>query len=332
VPSQRILVVAEDPGLRESLAAAVQRGGGIPIRVANLAMLEGPQIPHRLVVFGWDGNRADLQALVSRLRDSAQLVAMIPPRPLADHVALLNDPHCSHVMTVDERGLWLLQVTIFKFVSGDLFGIEKYLPPAAPIQLTRMRDFEGRKKALDEVLAFASQNGVRGMVCNKIGSVCEELLMNALYDAPVDADGVSVFGNIDPADRVKMAAPKPVSIRYAVVNGLFAVSVRDRFGRLEKRHVLRYIEKCLRSGEQIDRKVYGAGLGIYLIANACTHYIINIAPGVATEVVCTFDCGTRTPLRALSVFLYPGAQPGQQPGAALTTTAAGGTGPKVGTG
>jgi len=318
VPSQRILVVAEDPGLRDKLAEAVQRGGGIAVRAAGLSAVDGPQVSHRLVVFAWDGNLPALRAMVRKLRESAQLVAMIPARGLGEQVALLNDPHCNHVLTSDERGLWLLQVTIAKFVSGDLFGIEKYLPPGSQVQLTRMRDFEGRKKAIDEVLEFANKAGVRAMVCNKIGSVSEELLMNALYDAPVDADGKMVFGDVEASKRVTMSTPKPVSIRYAVHNGLFAVSVRDRFGRLEKHHILRFIEKCLRSGEQIDRKEYGAGLGIYLIANAATHYVVNIAPGMATEVVCTFDCGVRTPLRALSIFLYPGspaAQPQAQPAA-----------------
>lgn len=307
VPSQRILVVAEDATLREKLADAVTRGGGIPVRAAGLAFVDSPQVSHRLVVFAWDGNLPALRAMASKLRETAQLIAVIPPRGLGDQVSLLNDPHCNHVITADDRGMWLLQVTIFKFVSGDLFGIEKYLPPASAVQLTRMRDFEGRKKAIDEVMEFASANGVRAMICNKIGSVSEELLMNALYDAPVDADGKMVFGHINPNERIKMTTPKPVSIRYAVHNGLFSLSVRDRFGRLEKRHILRFIEKCLKSGEQIDRKEYGAGLGIYLIASAATHYVVNIAPGMATEVVCTFDCGVRTPLRALSVFIYPGA-------------------------
>lgn len=326
VPSQRILVVAEDPGLREKIADAVQRGGGIPVRAPGLTAVEGPQIIYRLVVFAWDGNLPALRAIVAKLRDSAQLVAIIPPRGLAEQVALLHDAHCNHVLCADERGLWLLQVTIAKFVSGDLFGIEKYLPPNAPVQLTRMRDFEGRKKAIEEVLEFASKAGVRPMICNKIGSVSEELLMNALYDAPVNAEGRMVFEDVKAADRVKMATPKPVSIRYAVHNGLFAVSVRDRFGRLEKHHILRFIEKCLRSGEQIDRKEYGAGLGIYLIANAATHYIVNIAPGMATEVVCMFDCGVRTSLRALSIFLYPGIQApqvGAQPSAAAPLATAG---------
>ncbi len=104
-----------------------------------------------------------------------------------------------------------------------------------------------------------------------------------------------------------------MSIRYAATENGFAVSVRDRFGRLDKATVLRYIDKCLHSPQQIDRKTYGAGLGIYLVANAATQFVLNVAPGMATEVVCTFDRkNARSPLRALSVFVYPGGA-AQQP-------------------
>lgn len=314
MPSQRILVIADEPGLREKLAAAVQAGGGIPVRAAGLAALEGPQVPHRLVVYAWDGKPDGLKALASRLRDSAQLVAMVPPRSLTELMLLLHDSHCNHVLTSDERGIWMLQVTVSKFVSGDLFGIEKYLPDGTPVQLTRLRDYQGRSRAIDEVLDFADKSGVRRQVRAAIGQVCEELLMNALYDAPVDDDGVPIFEKVDVKERLERLSPRPVSIRYAVMNDQFAVSVRDRFGRLDKATILRFIDKCLRSGsDMIDRKVYGAGLGLYLIANAATQYVVNIAPGIATEVVCTFDRGTRQPLRALSIFLYPGTPAAMQP-------------------
>lgn len=312
MPSQRILVVAEDPGLREKLAAAVQVGGGIPVRAAGLAQLDGPQIPHRLIIYAWDGNLDGLKALSARMRDSAQVVAMVPQRSLGEQLSLLFDGHCNHVLTADDRGMWMLQVTVGKFVSGDLFGIEKYLPPATEVHLTRLRDYQGRQNAIDEVLGFADRSGVRRQVRQAIGQVCEELLMNALYDAPVDENGQRIFEHVDTKERLERLAPRPVSIRYAIVDDQFAVSVRDRFGTLDKATILRFIDKCIRSPNQIDRKVYGAGLGLYLIANAATNYVINIAPGVATEVVCTFDRGTRQPLRALSIFLYPGAPAGPQ--------------------
>ncbi len=130
--------------------------------------------------------------------------------------------------------------------------------------------------------------------------------MNALYDAPVDANGRQMFADVDPHDRRDTRSPRPVSIRYAVTDQLFAVAVRDRFGRLAKNTILSYIEKCVRSPTQIDRKTYGAGLGLYLVANAAASYIVNVAYGVATEVVCTFDRGAKSPLRLVGVFVHPG--------------------------
>lgn len=327
MPSQRVLVVSDDAELRENLALAVQRGGGLPVRVAGLNAIDGPQVAHRLVVFAWDGNLPALRALASKLRESAQIIAVTPQRPLGDQVTLMHDPHVCHVITHDARTPFLLQVTIAKFVSGDLFGVEKYLPPGTPVSLTRLRDYQGREKAITEVLEYAEKVGVRNRIRDKIGTVCVELLMNALYDAPVDDRGQRVFEHVEAKDRIEQLTPRPVSIRYAAVDNMFAVSVRDRFGSLDKATILRYIEKCLRSPNQIDRKTYGAGLGIYLIANAATQYVVNIAPGMATEVVCTFDCGTLTPLRALSVFLYPGSANPAQPPSQMS-----GNNPKVGNG
>jgi hypothetical protein len=176
------------------------------------------------------------------------------------------------------------------------------------LHLTRLREYKGRTAAIDEVLAYAEKVGVRRQVRTAIGSVCEELLMNALYDAPADEHGNPLFAEVDVKERLDKLSPRPVSIRYAATETGFAVSVRDRFGRLDKATVLRYIDKCLHSAQQIDRKTYGAGLGIYLIANAATQFVLNVAPGMATEVVCTFDRKTaRGALKALSVFVYPGA-------------------------
>jgi hypothetical protein len=199
-----------------------------------------------------------------------------------------------------------LLVTGRKLLTGDIFGIEKHLPDGTPVYYARIRDFEGRGKAIDTVLDFAEHAKVRRQVRNSIGQVCEELLMNALYDAPVDADGKPVFAEVDPHDRTQSRSPRPVSIRFAATDETFAIAVRDRFGRLEKATILAYIDKCLHSSDQIDRKTYGAGLGLYLVANAAASYVVNVAPGIATEVVCTFDRGPRTPLRQLGVFVHPG--------------------------
>jgi hypothetical protein len=266
------------------------------------------QLPFRFAVYAFDGSDENLKLVTSKMREGAQLVGVTPPANLAKLTRLLDDPRCNHVLTADDAGFATVAITVQKFVTGDLFGIEKYLPRDAAVHLTRLREYKGRTAAIDEVLAYAEKVGVRRQVRLSIGSVCEELLMNALYDAPADEHGTPIFAEVDLKERLDKLSPRPVSIRYAATENGFAVSVRDRFGRLDKATVLRYIDKCLHSSQQIDRKTYGAGLGIYLIANAATQFVLNVAPGMATEVVCTFDRkNARSSLRALSVFVYPGA-------------------------
>ena len=143
--------------------------------------------------------------------------------------AYLRDDRVNHVVVGDELDHGVF-VTAQKLLTGDIFGIEKYLPEGTPVHYARLRDFEGRGKAIETVLDFAEESKMRRQVRSAIGQVCEELLMNALYDAPVDADGKPVFAEVDPHDRTKTRSPRPVSIRYAAtdehVRGRGARSVR----------------------------------------------------------------------------------------------------------
>jgi len=42
-----------------------------------------------------------------------------------------------------------------------------------------------------------------------------------------------------------------------------------------------------------------------LVANAAASFVVNVAYGIATEVVCTFDRGAKAPLRMVGVFVHP---------------------------
>jgi hypothetical protein len=266
----------------------------------------GEIIPHRYIFYAAAGGdvRA-LQPLVPKLRERAHVTVVTPQAPLSDLTSYLRDDRINHVVVGDDLEDGVL-VTAKKLLTGDIFGIEKYLPVDTPVHYARLRDFEGRGRAVQTVLDFAEKSNMRRQVRNAIGQVCEELLMNALYDAPVDADGKQIFAEVDPHDRTRSRSPRPVSIRYAATGDKFAVAVRDRFGRLAKNTILSYIDKCIHSPNQIDRKTYGAGLGLYLVANAAAAYVVNVAYGIATEVVCTFDRGAKTPLRLVGVFVHPG--------------------------
>ena len=303
---RRVLAISSDLDQLRRIVGSLERAGAEVDAVRSPSAIAADVIPHRYVFYAAaEGNVDALASLVPKLRDRAHVTIVTPKATLTDLTKYLRDDRINHVVVGDELDDGVF-VTAQKLMTGDIFGIEKYLPEGTPVHYARLRDFEGRGQAIQTVLDFAEQNKMRRQVRSAIGQVCEELLMNALYDAPVDADGKQIFAEIDPHDRTKTKSPRPVSIRYAATPDRFAVAVRDRFGRLAKNTILSYIEKCIHSPNQIDRKTYGAGLGLYLVANAAASYVVNVAYGIATEVVCTFDRGAKTPLRLVGVFVHPG--------------------------
>ncbi|HKE19037.1 MAG TPA: hypothetical protein VKB80_29385 [Kofleriaceae bacterium] len=303
---RRVLAVSPDLDQLRRIVASLERAGAEVDAVRSPVAVEQPVIPHRYIFYSIpDGKLDEVEHHLGRTRQKAHVAVVVPQARLTELTRLLSDRRINHVIVGDEldRGVF---VTAQKLLTGDIFGIEKYLPEGTPVHYLRLNDFEGRGRAIDTVLDFAQEARFRRQIRNAIGSVCEELLMNALYDAPVDELGNQVFADIDPHDRTKTRSPKPVSIRYAATDTQFAIAVRDRFGRLAKNTILSYINKCLTSPDQIDRKTYGAGLGLYLVASAAASYIVNVAYGIATEVVCTFDRASKVPLRLVGVFIHPG--------------------------
>ncbi len=287
------------------MIAALERAGAEADAVVSVDAIAATEIPHRYVFAATNGNVAELDPLYAKLRDRAHVCVVAPTASLTQLTQYMRDERVNHVIVGEEldNGVY---VTAQKLLTGDIFGIEKYVPEGTPVHYVRLRDFAGRGQAIQTILDFAEASRMRRQVRNAIGSVCEELLMNALYDAPVDDQGRQVFAEVDPHDRTSVQSPRPVSIRYAATDTHFVVAVRDRFGWLAKNTILAYIEKCIHSPNQIDRKTYGAGLGLYLVANAAASYIVNVAYGVATEVVCSFDRGAKSPLRMVGMFVHPG--------------------------
>jgi hypothetical protein len=306
VSKRRVLAISSDLDQLRRMISTLEKAGAEVDAARSPGAIATDQIPHRYIFFAAPAHDpASLEPLIGKLRDRAHLTVVTPEASLSDLTQYLRDDRSNHVVVGDELAHGM-RITAQKLLTGDIFGIEKYLPVGTPVHYARLRDFEGRGKAIDTVLGFAEEAKMRRQVRNAIGQVCEELLMNALYDAPVDAQGKPVFADVEPHDRTRVRSPRPVSLRYAATDDMFAIAVRDRFGRLAKNTILAYIDKCLHSPNQIDRKTYGAGLGLYLVANAAAAYVVNVAYGIATEVVCTFDRGAKAPLRLVGVFVHPG--------------------------
>lgn len=310
----RVLAISQERDQLRRIVKALTDAGAEVDAILDTKTIGSQQIGHRYVFIDIGNARkgdygSNLEFVLSNSSEQTHVAVITDDAPLGEFTNLLSNVRVNHIISREEleHGVF---VTAQKLLSGDIFGIERYLAKDTEVHYVRLNDFEGRGNAIDTILEFADKSGIRPRLRQGIGQVCEELLMNALYDAPVDDTGAQMFAEIDPHDRVAAQSPRPVSIRYASTESLFAVAVRDRYGRLAKDTIIAYIDKCLNSPNQIDRKTYGAGLGLYMVANAAAGYIVNVAYGIATEVICTFDRKSKLPLRLVGVFVHP-SQPNE---------------------
>jgi len=302
----RVLVLADQQSELNELTEVVQGVGMETDLVLGTDYLPSDRFPHGVAVVRVRSPQA-LGRISLCLRKDAIVVALVDPDAhLAHRVDLFARLGWDHIISAEGNWKSILGITLWKVASGHVFGIEKYMPQGTEIHLLRLTSYRGRSRAIDRIISFAEQARFRASQRQSVAQVCEELLMNALYNAPVDNEGQKVFAEVEPKKRLEMKSPKPVSIRYAASGDLLALAVRDRFGTLRKETVIQYLRKCLDGRDQIDRKTSGAGLGLYLVTSRSALYVNNIAPGVATEAVVVFDKRRRktgTPA-ALGFFLY----------------------------
>ena len=95
---------------------------------------------------------------------------------------------CNHVITGDdEPDDAELVVTSGKLASGDIFGLEKYLAWGVRVSDLEIASYEEKRAALIAVTASARDAGARRPMVARVESVVDELLMNAMYDAPAAA-------------------------------------------------------------------------------------------------------------------------------------------------
>ena len=259
--------MSADRALGKQLEVALRAAGGEVDARATLDEL-GRRVEAALVVVhvANDDVATATRALLDRLAGDTRLIAILPRANLAAVVALMQaSERVAGMLVADGHAPPQLSAMATRVLAGELFGLEQLVPWGTHVHDARAADYEDKSACIATVSAFAEAMGVRRKYREAIEQCLDELLMNALYDAPVDARGRQLHANIPAKARRSLPEAHRAVVRYASDGQRFTVSVRDPFGGLERETVLRYLHKCLHAERQIDRKAGGAGLGLYLI-------------------------------------------------------------------
>jgi hypothetical protein len=136
-------------------------------------------------------------------------------------------------------------------------------------------------------MAFAGKLGAPKRVGEMLGELAHELIMNALYDAPVDEMGKPRFAH-DRKAEIDLGAEDAAVYRCGSDGVRIAVEITDHFGRLERKHVFGGLVRGLKAG-QMDTAGGGAGLGMLVSYRSTTALFYDVEPRLRTRVTGIFD-------------------------------------------
>ena len=172
-------------------------------------------------------------------------------------------------------------------LSSESAPFESHLAWGAAGFAYSLTDAKGRDHAVQETMAFAAKLGAPKRVGEMLGELSHELIMNALYDAPVDELGKPRFAH-DRKQEISLEAGDAAVYRCGSDGVRIAVEITDHFGRLERKHVFGGLVRALKSG-QMDTTGGGAGLGMLVSYRSTTALFYDVEKNLRTRVTGLFD-------------------------------------------
>ncbi|RMH45142.1 MAG: hypothetical protein D6689_00665 [Deltaproteobacteria bacterium] len=280
-------VITRDNRLKRAVKRVTTATGSRASFIGDASGLD-PNDPPQLVVFDARRDNPD-KLFFAKVPHDAKIVYIIPGDTLVQKVTLLKDARVTSLLCHDERfDDDEFIATSTKCLRGEIFGLQKYFPWGVTTFSMVVKNYEQKGRAIDVLMQYAKLAGVRGPVRDRIQLVADELMMNALYHAPVDDNGNEIYAGKSLKELAQLEEVSAIQVQYGCSGRYFGIAVRDGGGSLSRQRALEYLTRA-KTGSMIEDKAGGAGLGLISVMRSVSKLVFNLDPGHSTEVIGLFD-------------------------------------------
>lgn len=183
-----------------------------------------------------------------------------------------------------------LLTSINKVINKNLFGVEKYLSWGVEVNHQVILHSKQRDELKINMTERLQRFGIRKSILDRVNTVVEEMLMNAIYDAPVDSYGKALFNHMSRQEEIMLETHQQSQLRYACDGINLAVAVEDNFGAITKEIIINYLKSCYQGNAgTLNEGKGGAGRGLHQIVENADLTVFNVKSGIRTEVICVFN-------------------------------------------
>jgi hypothetical protein len=218
-------------------------------------------------------------------------------------------PWLSHFTTTSAFTRPGAQADISRLVANlTVQGEHDLVSAAGYARVARLATASRRDVRCERMSQFFVDRGVSGRTIARLQDICEELVTNALYDAPFEGGYFSQ--PVPRTEDVDLPRELACEVSYGFDDGMAYVRVRDPFGALTRARVVAVWSRCKRiGGVSLDESRGGAGLGLWRVLLAASTVSIRVHPGELTEItvgIATKDKRDGNRLRAIELSFRPG--------------------------
>lgn len=240
------------------------------------ASVDGAE-PARVTVFGLAGSAGPAQAAD---------VILVPAGSSPDTLLKLMARHRCVVASgypIDPR---LLGTVLQRAVEPQALALE-WFGLAADLEQLEITGSGRKPQYLESIEVSLRARGVRPQAIRVACSVADELIANAIFNAPVDAQRKQLYANVDRSRNLKLAAGQHATFSWSVGADFLGLVARDPFGSIDFGHALPLLLGAPTDDHSLPRP--SGGMGLRTVFQLARHMVIATSPGSFTDVVAIID-------------------------------------------
>jgi hypothetical protein len=175
-------------------------------------------------------------------------------------------------------------------LRGAHLGLSRYFPEGAASRKITLTRSGQKTAAVDAIQNFFVKQSVNTRIAGLVAQAVDELIMNAIFDAPSLPNGMLIRRGTDRALDFELIEKEHVYIEVASADDYVGINVTDLFGSLKREILMKFLSRDYRGEDYIVReKDPGAGLGLRGIIQTGMSLLFVCEPEVRTEVMVFFS-------------------------------------------
>lgn len=170
-------------------------------------------------------------------------------------------------------------------IGGSKPGLENLIHSRSDLESWRLEVSTDKNRIVEKAILYFRKWGCAPRQAAEAGGALDELLLNAIYDAPVDEKGSRIYSHVPRSTKVNLYPDRIVDVQIALDGTHIGALVADKWGSLDRVTVLNHVAKStLKNLKPTNDGTEHCGLGLALNFKRSMSMMFQCQNGKLTQV------------------------------------------------